>query len=129
MIDGATLDLFQDVKTEPSLDLCARQIVVASYLYYRHDVSMMSDGEFDKMCQRVADNWDQLDPVRSGSSCWALRRKALRSFGHQPFDVCCNPRHGNGDRSKGIFSLRMAAANGGVRCFRGGFTRVPCRNR
>jgi len=64
MMDGATLDLFQDVKTEPSLDLCARLIVVASYLYYRHDVSMMSDGEFDKMCQRVADNWDHLDPVR-----------------------------------------------------------------
>jgi DNA ligase-like, N-terminal NAD+-binding domain len=62
-----TLDLFADlpeVKAEPALDLCARQIVVASYLYYRHDHSFMTDGEFDKMCQRVADRWSGLSPLR-----------------------------------------------------------------
>jgi hypothetical protein len=63
-----TLDLFADlapaVKAEPQLDLWARQAVVASLLYYRHDHSFMSDGEFDKMCQRIADSWDQLSPIR-----------------------------------------------------------------
>jgi hypothetical protein len=37
-----TLDLFADLpemKAGPTLDLCARQIVVASLLYYRHDHS------------------------------------------------------------------------------------------
>ncbi|WP_316207347.1 DNA ligase LigA-related protein [Bradyrhizobium sp. SZCCHNR3118] len=63
-----TLDLFTDmmphVKAGPSLDLCARQIVIASLLYYRHDQSFMSDGEFDKMCQRVSKEWSKLSPLR-----------------------------------------------------------------
>lgn len=62
-----TLDLFADVpKTEvgPSLDLCARQIVVASLLYYRHDHSFMPDHEFDHMCQRVAGAWSGLSQLR-----------------------------------------------------------------
>jgi hypothetical protein len=63
-----TLDLFADLppvrEAGPSLDLCARQIVVASLLYYRHDHSFMSDHAFDDMCQRVAGAWGGLDPVR-----------------------------------------------------------------
>jgi hypothetical protein len=61
------LDLFADLKTGPStadLDWYARRIVVASYLYYRHDVSMMTDGEFDGICQDVADHWSRLEPIR-----------------------------------------------------------------
>jgi hypothetical protein len=37
---------------------------VASYLYYRHDLSMMSDPEFDDICQRAAKNRGRLDPLR-----------------------------------------------------------------
>jgi hypothetical protein len=63
-----TLDLFADlapaVKADPKLDLWARQAVVASLLYYRHDQSFMSDHEFDAMCVRIADAWDHLSPVR-----------------------------------------------------------------
>ena len=49
---------------QPSLCLMARRIVVASYLYYRHDCSMMLDGEFDSLCKRVADRWRELEPLR-----------------------------------------------------------------
>jgi hypothetical protein len=63
-----TLDLFADLpkakEAGPSLDLCARQIVVASLLYYRHDHSFMTDETFDLMCRRVAGAWNGLDPVR-----------------------------------------------------------------
>lgn len=63
-----TLDLFADLapapKAEPQLDLWARQAVVASLLYYRHDHSFMSDETFDAMCKRIADAWDQLSPIR-----------------------------------------------------------------
>ncbi|MGX9944815.1 DNA ligase LigA-related protein [Bradyrhizobium denitrificans] len=63
-----TLDLFADLapakKVEPRLDLWARQAVIASLLYYRHDHSFMSDGDFDKLCQRIADAWDDLSQVR-----------------------------------------------------------------
>jgi len=50
--------------TGPNLDLCARQIVVASLLYYRHDQSFITDGEFDKMCRRVSQGWTNLSPLR-----------------------------------------------------------------
>jgi hypothetical protein len=63
-----TLDLFADLpaakEAGPSLDLCARQIVVASLLYYRHDHSFMSDHDFDHMCRRVAGAWSGLSPLR-----------------------------------------------------------------
>jgi hypothetical protein len=63
-----TLDLFADLapapKVHPSLDLWARQAVVASLLYYRHDHSFMADHDFDAMCQRIADGWEHLSPLR-----------------------------------------------------------------
>lgn len=63
-----TLDLFADLprrpKVEPQLDLWARQIVVASLLYYRHDHSFMTDTDFDAMCREVAGSWQHLSPVR-----------------------------------------------------------------
>jgi len=49
---------------QPPVDWMARRIVVASLLYYRHDVAMMPDGDFDKLCQRCADNWVWLSPLR-----------------------------------------------------------------
>lgn len=63
-----TLDLFADLpaarKVEPQLDLWARQAVVASLLYYRHDHSFMSDETFDMICKQLAEQWSQLSPVR-----------------------------------------------------------------
>lgn len=45
-------------------DLAARKVIVASYMYYMFDAPPLSDGEYDALCKIVADNWDQLDPVR-----------------------------------------------------------------
>jgi len=65
-----TLDLFghaverEPARVDPHLDLWARQMAVASLLYYRHDQSFMSDSEFDQMCQWVADAWASLSPLR-----------------------------------------------------------------
>lgn len=39
----------------------ARMLICAAYLYYRCDVSVMSDGEYDKLSLYVAKNWDKLD--------------------------------------------------------------------
>lgn len=63
-----TLDLFADLpaarKVEPQLDLWARQAVVASLLYYRHDHSFMSDETFDMICKQLAHQWNQLSSIR-----------------------------------------------------------------
>ena len=46
------------------IDLAARRIVMASYLYYRRDKSIITDADFDAYCKLVADNWDKLKPLR-----------------------------------------------------------------
>jgi NAD-dependent DNA ligase len=51
-----------------SPDLAARRILVAAYCYYVLDTSPMSDAEYDKLSNIVADHWDELPPVRQ----WAL---------------------------------------------------------
>lgn len=52
-----------------SPDLAARKVIVAAWLYYVGDRPIMSDGEYDKLSQYVADNWDDLLPDQK----WALR--------------------------------------------------------
>lgn len=49
-------------------DLAGRRIIVAAYCYYVLDDPVMTDAEYDKLSQYVADNWDALDPDRQ----WAL---------------------------------------------------------
>ena len=49
-------------------DLAARKIIVAAYIYYCLDHNIMSDAEYDKLSQYVADNWDKLAPARQ----WCL---------------------------------------------------------
>lgn len=51
-----------------SPDLAARRLIVASYAYYVLDNPIMSDGDYDKVSQRVADKWADLDPDRQ----WAM---------------------------------------------------------
>ena len=56
----------------------ARLLIMASYLYYRCDVSIMSDGDYDKLSLFIADNWDKLDKQLQ----WQLGdREAIRSTG------------------------------------------------
>lgn len=64
--------------TSVGLDLMARRIVMASYLYYRHDISIMSDNDFDAMCLSTASQWNSLAPFRQ----WQLgSRQEIKSSG------------------------------------------------
>jgi hypothetical protein len=45
-------------------DLAARRVIIAAYLYYRHDSPIVSDDVFDKTCNYVANNWGLLEPIR-----------------------------------------------------------------
>jgi NAD-dependent DNA ligase len=36
-------------------DLKARKLLMSSYLYYQHDTSVLSDGEYDALSKEVAD--------------------------------------------------------------------------
>jgi hypothetical protein len=47
-----------------SLDLAARRVVMASMAYYGLDESLISDEEFDALCHRCADHWDDLSRQR-----------------------------------------------------------------
>lgn len=37
------------------------KILVASYLYYHKDFSLMDDTEFDMLCKNAYDNWDTIN--------------------------------------------------------------------
>lgn len=41
-------------------NVAARQVIYHSFLYYGLDQNEIKDTEFDKLCQYVADNWEQL---------------------------------------------------------------------
>lgn len=47
-----------------SLDLTARKVIMSSMLYYGLDEPILSDGEFDEYCKRLAKEWDNLDNQR-----------------------------------------------------------------
>lgn len=52
------------VTGEESLDLIARKVLMASFLYYGLGESVISDDQFDKWCRKLAKRWDHLDEVR-----------------------------------------------------------------
>lgn len=61
-----------------SLDLTARRVLCLSLLYYGLDVSLVQDREFDAMCRRLHDEWDDLTPYRQ----WQLEpREDIRASG------------------------------------------------
>lgn len=47
-----------------SLDLCARKVIMSAFLYYSLDAPKLSDAEFDALCKRCIEEWDQLSPLR-----------------------------------------------------------------
>jgi hypothetical protein len=56
----------------------ARLLIMSAYLYYRCDVSVMSDGDYDKLSLTIAKNWDKLDEQLQ----WQLGdREAIKSTG------------------------------------------------
>lgn len=44
-----------------SASLVARWVLMLSHLYYDRNVSLVSDADYDELCQMVADRWDELD--------------------------------------------------------------------
>ncbi|ADK73452.1 hypothetical protein RDJLphi1_gp51 [Roseobacter phage RDJL Phi 1] len=46
-----------------SIDLKARQVIMASWLYYEKNVSLISDAEFDSLCKVVAAELEWLDAM------------------------------------------------------------------
>jgi len=46
-----------------SLDLQARKIIMASYLYYERNISLLTDAEFDQLCVVVAGELEWLDAM------------------------------------------------------------------
>lgn len=60
-------------------DCAARWVIMLSHLYYDRDVSLVEDGEFDRLCTFVADNWEGLEPVRQFQLESA---DAVRASGH-----------------------------------------------
>jgi hypothetical protein len=37
--------------------------LMASYLYYREDVGLFEDSEFDKLCVRLDSDWDSIEHI------------------------------------------------------------------
>lgn len=35
--------------------------LMASYLYYRYDTSVIPDSDFDSICKRLLEEWDQIE--------------------------------------------------------------------
>ena len=46
-----------------SMDLKARKIIMASWLYYERNISLISDAEFDSLCKVVAGELEWLDAM------------------------------------------------------------------
>jgi NAD-dependent DNA ligase len=62
-----------------SPDYAARRVIIHAFLYYVMDAPLISDGEYDRLSQYVAKNFDALDPDRQ----WALgSAEEIRSSGY-----------------------------------------------
>lgn len=46
-----------------SIDLKARHVIMASWLYYEKNISLISDAEFDSLCKQVAAELEWLDAM------------------------------------------------------------------
>ena len=51
-------------KDDRWLDLVARWVIMASFLYYGLNESIVDDSQFDKWCKHLAKKWDKLDRYR-----------------------------------------------------------------
>jgi hypothetical protein len=54
-----------------TLDLMCRKILMSAHLYYDRSSPVLSDAEFDQLCETVVKNWDRLDSMRQ----WQLGDK------------------------------------------------------
>ena len=45
---------------EISIDRCVAFYLMSSYLYYERDTNVLSDGEYDTLCQRLLAEWKDI---------------------------------------------------------------------
>jgi hypothetical protein len=50
-----------DIYTKGNINLTVPWYLMASYLYYVKDVSLMQDYEFDEMCKVMLEKWGDID--------------------------------------------------------------------
>lgn len=63
---------------DESLDLIARKVIMTSMAYYGLGVSLVSDAQFDKWCQKLSKLWFRLDTFRQ----WQLgSREEIKTSG------------------------------------------------
>lgn len=55
MIDVDTVDRFKDGHL-------VKHYLLASYCYYQQNISPMTDHAFDRLCVRLLERWDHIDP-------------------------------------------------------------------
>ena len=46
--------------TEISIDRCVAFYLMSSYLHYERDTNVLSDGEYDTLCQRLLAEWKDI---------------------------------------------------------------------
>lgn len=57
----ASLKNFQ-MKIPTNPDQAARWLIMSAYLYYERNCNVLSDGDYDKLSNFVADHWSELTP-------------------------------------------------------------------
>lgn len=61
------------------LDAAARRVTMSALLYYSLDAPILTDADFDKLCKRCIEEWDDLSPLRK----WQLgSREDLATTGY-----------------------------------------------
>lgn len=60
LLDLNNMHPYQDIKTITSPNQCFSWWLVHSYLYYRHNTSVISDKDFDTLTSWVKMSWDQI---------------------------------------------------------------------
>ena len=46
--------------SEISINRCVALYLMSSYLYYKKDTNVLSDGDFDAICQRLLAEWENI---------------------------------------------------------------------
>lgn len=62
-VSGRVLDGMYAVVRETSPNAVVPWFLIASYLYYIHDLSILSDGLYDAMAKEMQRDWDQIEHV------------------------------------------------------------------
>lgn len=59
-MSGLPVDSMLDLVSRKSRNMLIPYYLMASYLYYHRDVSMLSDDRYDRLCKELDAEWDSL---------------------------------------------------------------------